>query len=96
MDKHGGCREPLPRSPTGRRSEKSASQNNVTLYTASDFARTLTSNGAGSDHAWGGNAFVLGGGVNGGRVYGSYPDVALTGPNVVTSRGITLPGRLRG
>lgn len=66
-------------------------QNNVTLYTASDFARTLTSNGAGSDHAWGGNAFVLGGGVNGGRVYGSYPDVALNGPNVVTSRGVTLP-----
>ena len=66
-------------------------QNNVTLYTASDFARTLTSNGAGSDHAWGGNAFVLGGGVNGGRVYGSYPDVALNGPAVVTSRGVTLP-----
>ena len=66
-------------------------QNNVTLYTASDFARTLTSNGAGSDHAWGGNAFVLGGGVNGGRVYGSYPDVALNGPDIVTSRGITLP-----
>ncbi len=66
-------------------------QENVTLYTASDFARTLTSNGAGSDHAWGGNAFVLGGGVNGGRVFGNYPDVALAGPNVVTSRGITLP-----
>jgi uncharacterized protein (DUF1501 family) len=67
-------------------------QNHVTLYTASDFARTLTSNGAGSDHAWGGNAFVLGGGVNGGRVYGSYPDVALNSPSVVTSRGVTLPG----
>ena len=67
-------------------------QNNVTLYTASDFARTLTSNGAGSDHAWGGNAFVLGGGVNGGRVYGSYPDLSLTAPQVVTSRGATLPG----
>ncbi len=66
-------------------------QENVTLYTASDFARTLTSNGAGSDHAWGGNAFVLGGGVNGGRVFGSYPDIALAGPSVVTSRGITLP-----
>jgi len=66
-------------------------QEKVTLYTASDFARTLTSNGAGSDHAWGGNAFVLGGDVNGGRVFGSYPDVALAGPNVVTSRGITLP-----
>ena len=66
-------------------------QNNVTLYTASDFARTLTSNGAGSDHAWGGNMFVLGGAVNGGRVYGSYPDVALTAPSVVTSRGSTVP-----
>ncbi len=66
-------------------------QESVTLYTASDFARTLTSNGAGSDHAWGGNAFVLGGGVNGGRVFGNYPDPALSGPNIVTSRGITLP-----
>lgn len=66
-------------------------QEKVTLYTASDFARTLTSNGAGSDHAWGGNMFVLGGAVNGGRVYGSFPDVALSGPSVVTSRGATLP-----
>ena len=67
-------------------------RDNVTLYSASDFARTLTSNGAGSDHAWGGNAFVLGGAVNGGRVYGTYPDLALNGPQVVTSRGATLPG----
>lgn len=67
-------------------------QNQVTLYTASDFARTLTSNGAGSDHAWGGNMLVLGGAVNGGRVYGAYPDLALTAPSVVTSRGATLPG----
>ena len=66
-------------------------QNNVTLYTASDFARTLTSNGAGSDHAWGGNAFALGGAVNGGRVYGNYPDLALNSNAIVTSRGATLP-----
>jgi uncharacterized protein (DUF1501 family) len=66
-------------------------QTNVTLYTASDFARTLTSNGAGSDHAWGGNAFALGGAVNGGRVYGQYPDLALNGNSVVTTRGVTLP-----
>lgn len=67
-------------------------QDKVTLFTASDFARTLTSNGAGSDHAWGGNQFVLGGAVNGGRVYGSYPDLALSGPSVVTTRGATIPG----
>lgn len=66
-------------------------RDNVTLYTASDFARTLTSNGAGSDHAWGGNAFVLGGRVAGGRIYGSYPDLALNGPSIVTGRGVTLP-----
>ncbi len=66
-------------------------RDNVTLYSASDFARTLTSNGAGSDHAWGGNAFVLGGAVNGGRVYGRYPDLALAGPDIVTSRGSAIP-----
>ena len=65
---------------------------NVTLYSASDFARTLTSNGAGSDHAWGGNAFVLGGSVRGGQVYGRFPDLALNGPDLVTSRGAALPG----
>lgn len=66
-------------------------QSNVTLYTASDFARTLTSNGAGSDHAWGGNAFVVGGSVNGGRVYGNYPELRLDGPEIVTSRGNVIP-----
>ena len=35
-------------------------QDKVTLFTASDFGRTLTSNGRGSDHAWGGNHFVVG------------------------------------
>jgi uncharacterized protein (DUF1501 family) len=67
------------------------SQNQVTLFTASDFGRTLTSNGNGSDHAWGGNHFVLGGAVNGGLVYGAYPDLSLTGSSVVTSRGVTIP-----
>lgn len=48
-------------------------ENNVTLFTHSDFGRTLTSNGDGSDHAWGGVQFVAGGAVRGGRFYGSYP-----------------------
>lgn len=46
-------------------------ENNVTTFTASDFGRTLTSNGNGSDHAWGGNHFVIGGSVDGGKVHGS-------------------------
>jgi len=49
----------------------------VTTFTCSDFGRTLTSNGNGSDHAWGGNVMVMGGSVNGGQVYGNYPSLAL-------------------
>lgn len=49
----------------------------VTTFSISDFARTLTSNGNGTDHAWGGNAFVMGGAVNGKEIYGDYPTLAL-------------------
>jgi uncharacterized protein (DUF1501 family) len=45
----------------------------VTMFTHSDFGRTLTSNGDGSDHAWGGVQLVAGGAVRGGRFYGDYP-----------------------
>jgi len=65
-------------------------QNDVTLFTASDFGRTLTSNGAGSDHAWGGNHIVMGGGVNGRRIFGQYPD--LFEDNALdTGRGRLIP-----
>lgn len=47
--------------------------NNVTLISASEFARTLSSNGEGTDHAWGGNHFIIGGSVKGGRIHGQYP-----------------------
>jgi len=48
-------------------------ENSTTLFTHSDFGRTLTSNGDGSDHAWGGVQLVAGGAVRGGRFYGGYP-----------------------
>lgn len=51
-------------------------QKNVTLFTASDFARTLNTDSEGTDHAWGGNHFVIGGAVKGRKVYGSYPSLA--------------------
>lgn len=52
-------------------------QAEVTAFTMSEFARTLSSNGNGSDHAWGGQQLVLGGNVLGGGVYGRYPQLAL-------------------
>jgi uncharacterized protein (DUF1501 family) len=49
----------------------------VTTFSASDFGRTLTSNGDGTDHGWGGISFVAGGAVAGRDLYGIYPDLAL-------------------
>jgi cullin-associated NEDD8-dissociated protein 1 len=49
----------------------------VVLVTNSDFGRTITSNGQGADHAWAGNHMVLGGAVNGGRIYNEYPSTLL-------------------
>jgi uncharacterized protein (DUF1501 family) len=62
----------------------------VTLFTASDFGRSLKSNGDGCDHGWGAHHFVVGGRVLGGRVYGTWPEVALGGSNDVGD-GILLP-----
>ena len=53
-------------------------RNNVTLFTASDFGRTLTSNGDGTDHGWGGHHFVMGGAVNGGEIFGRFPQFGMT------------------
>jgi len=57
--------------------------NDVTTFTQSDFGRTLTSNGDGTDHAWGGNQLVVGGAVNGRELYGRYPRLEIGGPEDV-------------
>ena len=65
-------------------------ENNVTLFTASDFGRTLTSNGDGSDHGWGAHHFVVGGAVQGGTIYGTFPQVTFNTPEDV-GQGSLLP-----
>lgn len=65
-------------------------ENDVTGFTMSDFARKLISNGDGSDHAWGGNAFAFGGAVSGKKIYGNYPDL-YAGNSLETSAGRIIP-----
>jgi uncharacterized protein (DUF1501 family) len=64
----------------------------VTLFTASDFNRTFSTNGKGSDHAWGSHHLVLGGGVNGGRLVGNMPVLQSGGPDDTGDRGAWIPG----
>ena len=62
----------------------------VTTFTSSDFGRTLTSNGKGSDHGWGGHHIVMGGSVAGGMIYGDYPLLSMSSPLDV-GRGVYAP-----
>ena len=72
-------------------------EEDVILFSASDFNRTFTPNGtdasAGSDHAWGTHCFSLGGPIKGKNMYGAFPDELkiAQGLDVGTTRGHWLP-----
>lgn len=63
----------------------------VTSFTLSDFGRTLQPSGSGSDHGWGNHHLILGGAVNGGRLFGTFPTMALGTLDDSGSRGAMIP-----
>ncbi|MDB6076189.1 MAG: hypothetical protein JWO89_3829 [Verrucomicrobiaceae bacterium] len=64
--------------------------NQVTCFTASDFGRTFPANGLGSDHGWGSHHLVVGGAVQGQKLYGTFPTLVVNGPDD-TSTGRWIP-----
>ena len=69
----------------------------VLLISHSDFTRTMTPNGtdinsSGSDHGWGGHQIVMGGPVDGGKVFGTFPQLIVNGGiDAGTTRGRWIP-----
>jgi uncharacterized protein (DUF1501 family) len=59
-------------------------------FTASDFGRSLTSNGNGTDHAWGGNSIIMGDPIKGGQIFGDYPSLEL-GSSLDVGGGVLIP-----
>lgn len=78
--------------------EEKGHENKVTTFTMSDFGRTMSNNGDGTDHAWGAHHIVIGGdGLNsagnlkGGQMIGTLPDITLDGADDYGSKGRIIP-----
>ena len=71
--------------------------NQVTAFTMSDFGRTLQPSGTGCDHGWGNHHFVVGGAVNGGKLFGQFPQMTnylnfnSSAEDYADQRGTLLP-----
>ncbi|MCU7828150.1 MAG: DUF1501 domain-containing protein [Candidatus Thiodiazotropha sp. (ex Myrtea sp. 'scaly one' KF741663)] len=78
--------------------EEKGHANKVTTFTMSDFGRTVSNNGSGTDHAWGAHHIVMGGdglgsagNLDGGRMLGSLPDLSLGGTDDYSGKGRIIP-----
>jgi uncharacterized protein (DUF1501 family) len=71
--------------------EELGKQDSVTTFTASEFGRSSTSNGDGTDHGWGGHQLVMGGAVNGGQIHGVMPDITPGGADDSDDAGRLIP-----
>jgi cullin-associated NEDD8-dissociated protein 1 len=63
----------------------------IVLVQASEFGRMLSSNGDGTGHGWGGNYFIMGGGVKGGQILGDYPGDLSRAGSVMSGNGRAIP-----
>ena len=69
---------------------------NVTTFTMSDFGRTFSTNGGGTDHGWGSHQLIMGGAVKGGDIYNQFPTMGadvpgkFDNPNALVN-GVLIP-----
>jgi uncharacterized protein (DUF1501 family) len=63
----------------------------VVTYTTSDFGRTISSNGDGTDHGWGGNQMIMGGGIDKSEIIGTLPSLAIGGADDYSEQGRIIP-----
>jgi uncharacterized protein (DUF1501 family) len=63
----------------------------VVTYSTSDFGRTVSSNGDGTDHGWGGNQMIMGGGIDKSEIIGKLPSLAIGGADDYSEQGRIIP-----
>lgn len=66
-------------------------EDSVTTFTASEFGRSYSTNGDGTDHAWAGHNLIMGGAVKGGKIHGSLPNFSIDGPDDAEDTGRFIP-----